>query len=124
MADHPPKTVISKALIQRVAATIAHHFSPQKIILFGSHAQGEASPESDLDLLVIMETELPFHKRAVPIRLLFQSAPCPLDILVHTPEETAYWNGVTNHIITRAMATGKVLHAESGNQVAGPESFT
>ena len=63
-----------------------------------------------MDLLVIMETDLPAHKRAAPIRLQLRPAPCPLDIVVCTPGEVAYWDGTANHIITEALRTGKVLY--------------
>lgn len=39
---------------------------PQRIVLFGSHARGDARPESDLDLLIVEDSTLPRHKRAVP----------------------------------------------------------
>ena len=44
--------------IRAVAERIADHFQPEKIILFGSHAYGHPKPESDVDLLVIMDTPL------------------------------------------------------------------
>ncbi|MEE3260144.1 MAG: nucleotidyltransferase domain-containing protein [Candidatus Latescibacterota bacterium] len=40
--------------------------APLKVVLFGSHARGQAHPESDLDLLVIEESTLPRYGRAMP----------------------------------------------------------
>jgi uncharacterized protein len=61
-------------------------YQPQRIILFGSAARGEADAESDLDVLVIKETSEPFVQR-----LEAMARPCPpgmhADILVYTPEE-------------------------------------
>ncbi len=61
-------------------------YQPQRIILFGSVARGEADAESDLDVLVIKETPEPFMKR-----LEIMAKLCPLgvhaDILVYTPDE-------------------------------------
>ena len=46
--------MVSFADIENLAAQIAREFRPEKIILFGSHARGAPSPDSDVDLLVIM----------------------------------------------------------------------
>lgn len=102
--------LIPQETISAIVQTIADHFSPQRIIIFGSYSSGQPTPDSDLDLLVIMESDLPRHKRATPIRLLFRPTPCAMDILVYTPEEVAYWNGTSNHIITEALRSGKVVY--------------
>ncbi len=85
-------------------------FSPLKIILFGSYALGDPTPDSDLDLLVVMETYLLRHKRATPIRLLFRPMPCPMDILVYTPEEVNKWKTTVNHIIAEAFRSGRIVY--------------
>lgn len=95
-----------------VVKAIIDNFSPKKIIIFGSYAAKKQTPESDLDLLIIMDTELPPHKRSVPVRLLFKPMPCVMDLLIYTPSEINYWNGTANHIITHALRTGKVLYAQ------------
>jgi uncharacterized protein len=102
--------LIPQETIDGVINTIVENFSPDKIILFGSYASENPTSDSDLDLLIIMETTLPSHKRASPIRLLFKPFPCSMDILVFTPEEVEYWNGTTNHIVTEAFRTGKVVY--------------
>jgi uncharacterized protein len=102
----PEKTI--KSIIQ----SIAKNCLPEKILLFGSYGSRNASPESDLDILVIMETDLPKHKRATPIRLLFKPTPCAMDILVYTPEEIEYWNGTPNHIITEIFQSGRIVYEQ------------
>ncbi|MBF0139300.1 MAG: nucleotidyltransferase domain-containing protein [Magnetococcales bacterium] len=101
---------ISPDTISKIIYTIVEHFSPIRIILFGSYASGNPRPGSDLDLLVVMPSALPQYKRALPIRMLFRPSPCPMDILVYTPEEVNHWMGTVNHIITNALQSGKVLH--------------
>lgn len=107
--------LISQETIDGVIAAIGATFSPEKILLFGSYANGQPTPDSDLDLMVVMETDRPRNKRSTPIRLLFKPMPCAMDILVVTPEEVSYWNGTVNHIITEAFETGKVLYDRSAS---------
>lgn len=97
--------------IEQIASKIEGAVHPSKILLFGSYAEGTATEDSDLDLLVIMESGLPRYRRSTSIRSLFWPPKAPMDILVYTPEEVEHWNGVPNHIITEAMRTGKVLYA-------------
>jgi uncharacterized protein len=105
--------LIDQTKIQAIVQRIVDHCSPQQVVLFGSYASGQPTPESDLDLLVVMQSDLPKPKRAVSLRLLFRPVPCSMDILVYTPEEVAYWNGTVNHIITTAFQTGKILYERS-----------
>ena len=102
--------LIPQKIIDDIVQAIAGHFSPQRIVIFGSYASGQPTPDSDLDLLVVMASDLPRHKRATPIRLLFRPTPCAMDILVYTPEEIDYWNGTPNHIITEALRSGRVVY--------------
>ena len=108
-------TRITEETIQRVVNTIAGKMNPQKIVLFGSAAHGEAGPDSDLDLLLIMESDLPRYKRAAPIHLLFRPYPCPMDFLVYTPTEIERYNGVTNHIVTEALTYGRTVYEDDGH---------
>jgi len=102
--------LIAPETIDGVAKAIVENFHPEKIILFGSYALGTATPDSDLDLLVVMNTDQPRNKRSVPIRLMFSPVPCAMDILVYTPDEIEKWNGVTNHIVTEAYLDGRVVY--------------
>lgn len=102
--------LISQETVRFIIQTIADHFLPQRIVVFGSYASGQPTPDSDLDLLVVLDSDLPRHKRATPIRLLFRPTPCAMDILVYTPEEIEYWNGTPNHIITEALRSGRVVY--------------
>jgi predicted nucleotidyltransferase len=103
--------LISVETIEGVIRAIAENFHPMKIVLFGSYASGNPTPDSDLDLMVVMNSDQPRRiKRSVPIHMMFKPTPCPMDILVYTPEEVSYWNGTVNHIVTEAMSTGKVVY--------------
>ena len=79
--------MFSYAPLNEIIDRIVTKFSPEKIIIFGSVAKGTAGPDSDVDVLVIMDTELPYYKRAAPIRSAMRGVRAPVDILVLTQEE-------------------------------------
>jgi len=68
--------------INEIAQRIASKFNPEKIILFGSYAKGTPDNGSDIDLLIIQDTNLPIHKRGLDIRLSLIGTKMPFDILV------------------------------------------
>ena len=109
--------IISEAIIDQIVQKIVDQVNPLQVILFGSYARGMPDIDSDVDLFVIVESNLPRHKRSAKIRLLFSPAPCPLDILVYTPQEVESCSGVVNHIVTHVMTTGKILYERSPDRV-------
>jgi predicted nucleotidyltransferase len=84
-------TVIPSAIltgIRNITQQIVQQFHPQKVILFGSYAYGQATKDSDVDLLVVMDTdESPLHVAAKIAAAI--EHPFPLDIVVRTPVEFA-----------------------------------
>ena len=72
------EAAIAPDVIGSVVSVIVQNCDPERIILFGSAATGRTHQGSDLDLLVVMDSILPRHKRAAPIRLLFSPYPCPM----------------------------------------------
>jgi uncharacterized protein len=102
--------LIANETIDGVAKAIAENFHPEKIILFGSYASGIPTPDSDLDFLVIMDSDQPRYRRSGPLQLMFKPYPCAMDILVYTPEEVKKWNGAINHIVTIAHKTGRTIY--------------
>lgn len=86
---------------------------PQKIVLFGSRARGEAHADSDYDLLLVEPSVLPRHKRAARYRRALTGLAGAKDILVWTPEEVAQWRDVPNAFVTAAVQEGVVLYERS-----------
>ncbi len=72
-----------KEIIDRIIAK----YQPQKIILFGSYARGEANFDSDLDLLIVKQTNSLRHKRGIELRQLIRPAILPLDLVILTENE-------------------------------------
>lgn len=85
---------------------------PQKIILFGSRARGEGQTNSDWDFLVIAESDLPRHKRSIPLYGALSDMPAGMDILVYTQAEVEEWRDVPQALVTTAIREGKVLYEE------------
>lgn len=94
--------------------------NPRQIILFGSHARGEACADSDVDLVVVDDG--PFTadnsrrgKRAMLDRAL-RGLRVPVDILVFTPEEIEEWSGSTNYVISDVLREGRLLYDRPGSR--------
>lgn len=108
VSHYPP---VTDELLQEAVHRILSVGSPLKIILFGSRARGIARPDSDLDLLIIEESDLPRYKRAARyLRALVGLFP-EKDVVVWTPEEVQAWAEVANAFITTALREGKILYA-------------
>jgi predicted nucleotidyltransferase len=79
--------MVSLGKIKAVAGRIGEAANAEAVILFGSHARGEADVNSDVDLLVVTESDLPRFKRSPSLYKLFKPYPFGMDILVYTPAE-------------------------------------
>ena len=109
------KVSIDKETLNFIITTIISKISPEKIFLFGSYANGVPTNDSDLDILIVMDTKLPQYKRSAPIKLLFNPYPCPMDILVYIRDEFDGYRSVKNHIIHEVETTGKLLYEREIN---------
>jgi predicted nucleotidyltransferase len=81
------------------------------VILFGSYAAGTATANSDLDLLIIVNSDDPSYKRSARVRSLLFPPPVSMDILVLTDEEFSRGEALGGHIVHTAIQNGKVLYA-------------
>lgn len=66
---------------------VVQYARPTKVILFGSYANGDPDENSDIDLLIIKNTDLPLNKRSLEIRPCLRGLKIPIDILVYTEDE-------------------------------------
>jgi predicted nucleotidyltransferase len=89
---------------------IVQRFDPLRIILFGSWARGEARPDSDVDLLVVLSHVE--NKRQATIELLrtLNGVPVAKDIVVTTPDEIATRGNVIGPVLRPALREGKVVY--------------
>ena len=72
-------------MFENIAKQIVDMYLPQKILLFGSHAKGNAKPNSDIDLCVVADTS---NKRKTLADMYYYiDSELPIDILLYTPKE-------------------------------------
>ena len=103
--------MISRQTIDEMVKKIAQRFNPERIILFGSYARGEATEDSDLDLLVVSQSPGPRGRRSAPIiRLLAEEYDLPVDIIVRTPEGVSLWGDVRGSFANTALTEGVTLY--------------
>jgi predicted nucleotidyltransferase len=100
-----------QAQIVRAVKRLVRKFRPEKIILFGSQARADAGPDSDVDLLVVMDFQGSKLDQMVAIRGSLHDIRMPLDIIVTTPAEFAWRKDIVGTIEWPAAREGKVLYA-------------
>jgi len=98
--------------IRALVKQIAEKFQPEKIILFGSYAYGKPKPESDVDLLVVMETSLRSRQQRLEISRALSPRPFPLDIIVRTPRELEERIALGDIFLREIMTQGKVVYEQ------------
>ena len=101
---------VTDQLLVEVVRRILTIGSPIKILLFGSHAKGTAREESDLDLLIIEESDLPRYRRSGRYRRVLCGVFLAKDIVVWTPQEIEEWKAVPNAFISTILAEGRLLY--------------
>jgi predicted nucleotidyltransferase len=95
--------------IQAYADEVARRFHPEKIILFGSHAHGRPTRDSDVDLLVIMPHKGRPPEQAARIRDVVR-APFSLDLLMRSPQRLRERLGMNDCFIRESVDKGRALH--------------
>ena len=95
--------------IRELTSQIARAFNPDKIILFGSHAYGQASSDSDVDILVVLRFEGKPVRKAIEIRNRV-NAELPLDLIVRTPEQLADRLSQNDWFIREIVERGRTLY--------------
>ena len=96
--------------IEQLSRKIAADFDVEKIILFGSYANGTATDQSDIDLLVVADTDIHPLERYGAVRKVIGDFPAGFDIIVETPQEYEKWRGVVNHIVYFAEKYGRIIY--------------
>ncbi|MGD0007053.1 MAG: nucleotidyltransferase domain-containing protein [Terriglobia bacterium] len=98
-------------IIDEMVLRIVERFDPERIILFGSAARGDAGPDSDVDLLVVMPVEGSRREKAVEIGVAVNDIPVPKDIVVTTPEDFEWRKEIVGTIERPAEREGRLVYA-------------
>ncbi|MCR4406909.1 MAG: nucleotidyltransferase domain-containing protein [Anaerolineae bacterium] len=101
---------VTHELLQQVTRRIVEAFNPEKIILFGSYAYGTPTSDSDVDILIVMESDEKPAKRHMAVSQLFRNRPFPMDIVVRTPQEISHRLAAGDFFLREIMQRGKVLY--------------
>jgi predicted nucleotidyltransferase len=102
--------LVNEDVIDYVTRSIVERFHPERIILFGSQARGDARRDSDLDLCVVMETQERPVKRNITVASIFRLPSWPMDIVVYTPEEYEERRRINGTFAHTIDTEGKILY--------------
>ena len=109
----PGFTPVTEEILAEIVHRVVAALHPERVILFGSYAYGTPSVHSDVDLLVILETDARPVDRYLAVSRLIRPRPFPLDILVKTPDEITQALAKGDNFIREIVTQGRVLYARS-----------
>src|SRR6185437_6386360 len=97
--------------IRRMVKRLARMFRPEQIILFGSYARGDAGPDSDVDLLVVMPVAGSKLEKEIELRAALPDFSIPIDVIISRPQDFAWRKNYIGTIEHPALREGKVLYS-------------
>jgi len=103
-------STVTDDMISEVVRRILQVCVPQRVILFGSAATGQMTPDSDIDLLVLDRNVMDAREEAVRIRRALSGIPFPFDVVVMRPERFEETRGVIGGIAWPADRHGRVIY--------------
>jgi predicted nucleotidyltransferase len=104
--------MITEALKDEIVEKIFSAVDPVRIYLFGSYAYGSPTPDSDLDLAVIMLDVPSKHKESVKLYRLLRGIGLPKDIIVSSLEEFDFYKNEPGSVFKTINEKGVLLYAK------------
>lgn len=102
-------------LLREIVEKIKAEYQPEKIVLYGSYAYGRPDEESDIDLLIVKETEAsPFDRRVAVRRIVDLRVPIAFAPIVVTPQELSDRLEMGDSFFEEIVQKGKILYAKEG----------
>ena len=89
---------------------LVEEFQPLRIVLFGSRARGDARPDSDVDLLVVMPRVDDAHRAMVEMLGALADRRLPVHLLVTTPDDLEQRGQLVGSVLRPALREGTVLY--------------
>ena len=96
--------------VPEIVTRIAEGFDPERIVLFGSLARGDAGPDSDIDLLVVFREVADRRATAIDMRLAIADIPAPVDFVVADLAEIDRRGKVIGPALGTALMEGKAVY--------------
>jgi len=106
---HFAGSMVTIRQIEDLSRRIVREFHPERIVLFGSYAHGTVTPDSDVDLLIVLPFQGKAAKMSVEIRLRARPA-FAVDLIVRTPEKLRERLAMDDDFVREILENGKVLY--------------
>jgi predicted nucleotidyltransferase len=101
---------LTERLLTEIGRRIVDVFAPERVILFGSYAEGRATADSDLDLLVVTERSVSRKERLARTQDLFRDMPLPVQVITISRQEFEETRDVIGGIAHPAAKYGRVIY--------------
>ncbi len=101
----------NRQMLAEAVERIVQAVNPEQILLFGSQAWGQPTPDSDIDLLIIVSaSHQPGYTRAREVYRSLRGIPLPIEVVVRTREEVTRAAQVISSLEHQALMRGQVLY--------------
>lgn len=101
---------LNEDILDEIVRRIVERAHPEKVILFGSHAYGVPTKDSDVDLIVVKRDVASKRNESVRIRKLLRGILLPFDIIVVSPEEFEFDKDESGSIFKEASRKRVVIY--------------
>ncbi len=103
-----------RKVAHQISSVLEAEYEPEKVVLFGSFATGSVAKDSDIDLLIVKRTTVPFYKRLSEVRKIVSSVRrgFSFDPIVMTPTELTHRLKMGDRFLKDILRSGKVLYAK------------
>lgn len=112
--EGPLRPPVNSSLLAQIVKRLTANLDVQEIVLFGSYASGSPTKDSDIDLLVVLNTKEKGLKRYATVSALLEPREIPMDIIVKTPSEIRRRKHFFDPMTKSISKTGKVLYEKKG----------
>jgi uncharacterized protein len=102
--------MIMQRWIDKVVQFVVEQYAPEQIVLFGSCAKGKQTLDSDVDLLIVKDTDLPRAYRGLEVVSYLKRFPVKFDLLFYTPSELECRMAAEYSFIHTIFKTGIILY--------------